>query len=168
MIYNPYDLVNLIINDQPFNGRPIAFDSEVTNQKTMTNAFGKVVKPTVVMTMCPDCGQGFQLEIQLPDPPFPAVVCNCPTCRPAPPPLTDPFINPVETGRVPVVELDPLIHDIKQPLVAAGNVAEQFVVATPPLRQVPLVTKPAQRPAPLPPAEGVGEEFDDHDLLDES
>ncbi len=129
MNYNPYDLVQLVINGKQLTGRPFEFDSEVVNQKTMTNAFGAVVKPSKVMTMCPDCGQGFELAVKLGDPPFVAVELSCPICKPTPPPIQDPFINPVKTGRIQAFELDPLLQDPKKPLSQeVGSVSDRFTI----------------------------------------
>jgi hypothetical protein len=115
-VYNPYDLINLSINGKPMHGRVVALDSDVTNQKTMTNAFGALVKPLRLATMCPDCAQGFDFEFAFADPPFPTVVYNCPYCKPGPSPLTNPFVNPVSSGRVPEVELNPILHNLEKPL----------------------------------------------------
>lgn len=154
MNYNPFDLVPLTINGKPITGRPFQFDSDVVNQKTMTNAFGALVKPSKVMTMCPDCGQGFELDVKLGDPPFQPYAVACPICKPAPPPLQDPFVNPIKTGRIQAFELDPILHDPKQPLVEkAGTVADRFalpeespVVASPVPSVAPAAPQPTQRP----------------------
>jgi hypothetical protein len=193
--YNPYELVKLIINGTPIDGRPIQFDSEPVNQKTMMNAFGTFVKPSRVITVCPDCGQGLTIDLKLPDPPFPPVKYSCPRCRPKPAPLVDPFIDPLATGRVSVAELDPLLHNPDKPLpVSVGVVADRFKLPEPPERDLldllddaaapapPADTKPTYkgkkkpkkakdepaRDVPLPKAEGMAEERDIlDDLLDE-
>ncbi len=154
MNYNPYDLVPLTINGKSITGRPFQFDSDVVNQKTMTNAFGAVVKPSKVMTMCPDCAQGFELEVKLDDPPFQPYAVSCPICKPAPPPLQDPFINPVKTGRIQAFELDPILHDPKRPLAERdGTVADRFALPEVPtvVSPVPSVVPDAQQAAQVPP-----------------
>ncbi len=164
--YNPYDLLQLLINGKPITGRPFAFDSEVVNQKTMTNAFKALVKPTKVITICPDCGQGMELDVLLGDPPFPVLEYNCQQCRPGPPPLVDPFINPFTSGRVAAYELDPIARDPSKRLeVPTTTVAERFVL---PVEE--LILNPT--PAPVAPETAeteLGEEkdFDDSDLIED-
>lgn len=118
MQYNPYDLVLLIVNGRQMYGRPVSFDSDVVDQKHMKNAFGKYVKPTQISSTCPDCGQGFIIDVKLSEPPFSAYQCLCPVCKPSPPPMLDPFINPVTTNRISVNELDPILHNITDPIPA--------------------------------------------------
>lgn len=142
MNYNPYDLVPLLINGKPITGRPFMMDSDVVDQKTMKNAFGVLVKPSKVMTLCPDCLQGLEVDVKLGEPPFKPVVYSCKYCKPAPAPSVDPFVNPVKTGRVPAQELDPILHDPMKPLAETkGTVADRF--------QVPIET-PIAAPAPIP------------------
>lgn len=148
MNYNPFDLVPLLVNGKPITGRPFVFDSDVVDQKKMTNAFGKLVKPAKVMTICPDCSQGLEVTLELGEPPFEPFAHSCPYCKPAPPPLVDPFVNPVKTGRVPPQELDPILHDPNKPLLSGeGTVADRFVV---PVLEAVVVTEPQPAPAPAP------------------
>jgi hypothetical protein len=187
--YNPYDLVKLIINGKPIDGRPIAFDSNIINQKTMKNSFGAFVKPIKAVTVCPDCGQGMTVDLRLPDPPFLPVSHSCPQCCPAPPPLIDPFVNPLQTGRVPIAELDPLLHNPDKPLKEQPSpVAERFVIPEKALPSPGLSPEPAAgscegelvpatataktqtgRVVPLPPVEEIAEEvdFDDSSMVDD-
>ncbi len=156
MNYNPYDLVPLLINGKPMQGRPFEMDSDVVNQKKMTNGFGALVKPSKVMTMCPDCSQGLEVDVRLGEPPFEAVVHTCPYCKPAPPPMVDPFVNPVKTGRVPAASLDPILHSPDKPLSSVGagesvadrfNIPEEVVVASPVPSETPAAPTPAAKPA---------------------
>jgi len=112
MQYNPFDLISLIINGHDCYGRPIAFDSDIVNQETSKNSFDKYVKPIQISTTCPDCGQGLILDVRLSDPPFAIHICNCPLCRPIPPPMLNPFTNPIISSRISENELDPLLHNI--------------------------------------------------------
>ncbi len=147
MNYNPYDLVALLVNGKPIQGRPFAFDSDVVNQKKMTNAFGSPVKPIRVMTMCPDCCQGLELDVKLGDPPFEPFVASCPSCRPGPVALVDPFVNPVLTGRVTPQDLDPTLHDPVKPLAASeGSVAQRFAMPSPAPGEAQKVPAPATAP----------------------
>lgn len=117
MSYNPYDLIPLLVNGQDLHGRPIEFDSDVANQQTMENSFGNPVKPTKISTCCPDCGQGLEFELTLGDPPFSAVEVICYHCNPEAPAPADPFMNPLEDGRVPDHDLDPLLHNPNEQVV---------------------------------------------------
>lgn len=133
-MYNPYDLVPMLINGQEIHGRPIEFDSEVADQNAMTNAFGNVVKPSKLSSCCPDCGQGLEYDVYLDEPPFSAVQKICYHCNPAPGPQDDPFMNPITDGRIPEHELDPLLHDPGQQVIddEDSSVAERFKFDTVP------------------------------------
>jgi len=97
MTYNPYDLLQLCINGTEIYSRPIAFDSEVANSMTMTNASGGFVKPTQVSTICPDCGGGLVLDLpNLQDPPYPVLDFVCENCHPDAPEPINPFMNPLD------------------------------------------------------------------------
>lgn len=148
--YNPYDLVPLLINGQAITGRPFEFDSEVTNQKKMTNAFGAFVKPTKVATVCPHCAQGLLIDVKMGEPPFTPFVTLCQYCHPTPPPLPDPFINPVKSGRVSHTDLDPLLRELKPLAASEGSVADRFKLDVVP--EIPpeptLLPKPPKPPRP--------------------
>lgn len=116
-MYNPYDLLELLVNNQQMYGRPVEFDSEMVNQDTMRNAFGSLVKPSKVSTVCPDCGQGLEVSVRLGEPPFGIVAIKCEHCYPAPPPPIDPFMNPVKDGRIPIENLDPMLHKYNEPFI---------------------------------------------------
>lgn len=122
MEYNPYDLVTLRIGGQEIHGRPYEFDSQATNQQTMQNEFGGFVKPTHISTVCPECGQGIMVEnIKLPDPPFPVIDWVCPNCNPGVEPPVDPFMNPLDAGRVADYQLDPLLHNPDEQIMDDSN-----------------------------------------------
>lgn len=190
MNYNPYDLLQLKINGKPMHGRPFEFDSAVANQKTMKNAFGRLVKPTKLATVCPDCGQGLEINVKLDEPPFRVINYSCHHCHPAPKPLVDPFVNPLQSGRIPVADLDPLLHNPDKPLDkgSVGSVADRFEVPVAALPVAPSSVetdlapnvvrddkaqkKPEEKPKPersalLEKADGLSEEFDDTGLVDE-
>lgn len=129
MSYNPYDLINLVLNGKPTYGRPFEFDSDATDRKNMKNAFGNYMKPKAISTTCPGCGQGLIIQVNLPDPPFPPFVCQCIYCHPVALYMPDPFINPVESGLVEEHELDPMLVNINEPSVisdANTTVAERI------------------------------------------
>lgn len=179
MNYNPYDLVPMLINNKSIDGRPFEFDSDVKDQKTMKNAFGNFVKPTKVATMCPDCGSGLMVNIKLGDPPFTPVAYSCEYCHPAPPPLIDPFINPLLSGRVPEFNLDPILHDPTKPLSGSTATSESFLIPPttkpkPPKqpkspKQKPSVDLPVTESKPvLEKADGLSEEVDfDFDMVED-
>lgn len=134
MTYNPYDLITLIINDMEIYGRPFEFDSEVVDQIEMTNSEGNLVKPTKLSTICPDCGQGLEIEVELNGPPFGAVETICPYCNPEPEPIPDPFINPLDTGRIEAHNLDPLLYDLDSKQSDDGlTVAERMATKASPV-----------------------------------
>lgn len=114
--YNPYDLVPMIVNGEETVGRPFQFDSEAVDPQ-MRNAFGEFVKPSKLSTICPGCGGGLEIDVILGDPPFVPVEYDCPECNPDPLPMPDPFVNPLEAGKVSPHELDPLLHDPNKQIV---------------------------------------------------
>jgi len=117
--------VEMLINGRPMHGRPIAFDSDQTTPDSK-NAFGVYVKPIKLSTTCPDCGSGLVVNVKLPDPPFPKIVHTCEYCRKEVIQEFDPFVNPLETGRVATYELDPLLHNGDKILDDNLTVAERM------------------------------------------
>lgn len=114
--YNPYDLVNIKLNSHLTYGRPVEFSSQIVDQKKLTDAFGKVVKPTKISTTCSDCGQGFTLDVDLGDPPFAVPAINCPVCKPEVMVPKDPFIDPVEVGLIKEHQINPSVADVEKEL----------------------------------------------------
>lgn len=133
MNYNPYDLVPLVINGKATHGRPYEFDSDVVDQKNMKNSFGNYVKPSKVVTTCPDCSQAVHIDVKLGSPPFAAVEYSCSVCKPPPPVLLNPFVNPVKTGRVQAQDLDPLVKGMP----AADSVPVLPIAPVPPTKRQP-------------------------------
>lgn len=116
------------INGKPIHGRPIEFDSEITDFSKLKNAFGNYVRPKVLSTVCPDCGQGLVVTVALPDPPFPVIEHTCQYCHPYSEPV-DPFQNPIESQAISQQELDPLLHNINVDLKpTATTVADRLPV----------------------------------------
>ncbi len=120
MTYNPYDLVPVVINGTGTYGRPFEFDSEVVDSETMVNGFGKLVKPSKLSIMCPDCGAGFEIDVALGDYPFEPVIYNCLSCNPVRQVVDDPFMNPIDSQRISAIELDPYLHDYKSEIIDDG------------------------------------------------
>lgn len=118
-MYNPYDMVPMVINGVEMQGRPVEFDSDIADFDKMENAFGKLVKPKKLTTVCPNCGQGLEVHVVMGDPPFSPVEYTCEHCTPPKLVVNDPFNNPIESGRVPSSELDPLLHDLNEQIVPA-------------------------------------------------
>lgn len=175
-MYNPYDLLTIVINGEQTYGRPIEFDSEVKNFDTMENAFGCLVKPTKYSTTCPHCGAGLILDVLFDyEPPFRSVVDRCPICRPDDKIAFDPFVNPIENRRITKEDLDAVITEsdaieVPQTTVAdrmrnadAGILPEMPPIENPDLFSVSEYVKPA-----VDDAEGMDDEFDDdYDFDDE-
>lgn len=125
--YNPYNLVAMSINGTEIYGRPMEFDSEIVDFQKMINAFGYSVKPSKLSTICPSCGQGLEVVVSLPDPPFPVVEYTCQYCNPSITSISEPFNNPIETGRISQHELDPLLYDLSKKLQPSEqSVAERL------------------------------------------
>lgn len=136
MNYNPYDLVEINLNGMRTHARPYEFDSEVKNQHDMTNEHGKPVKPTKLSLACPQCGAGLNIDVRYGEnmnPPLPVLNFCCldfyPECpnaeRVTPTKLdVDPFVNPLESGRVKMEDLDPILQSGK--LESKGTVADRM------------------------------------------
>lgn len=109
-MYNPFDLIDISINNKPISGRPVLFDSEIVNYDSMVNAFGTIVKPTRLSTTCPDCGQGLLIDVVFDNPPF-SLKTNCYLCNPVKVEEVI-VINPVTENKIRVEELDPSINKV--------------------------------------------------------
>lgn len=79
-MYNPYDLIKIRINNHELYGRPVAFDSEPADSHTLLNKEGDIIRPTRITSVCPDCGQGLELEIRVENPPF-SMSYECHLCK---------------------------------------------------------------------------------------
>lgn len=77
---NPYDLLDLTVNGKAMQGRPTAWSSEIVDHYSLLGADGLPVVATRVITLCPDCSQGFEADVdreaQRP------IALDCPACRP--------------------------------------------------------------------------------------
>lgn len=192
MVYNPYDLVPVVINGIGTYGRPFEFDSEMVNADTMTNGFGQLVKPSKLSVMCSDCGSGFELDVVLGDYPFEPVVYDCLVCNPVRKMVDDPFMNPIDSQRISAHELDPYLHNFKSEIVDDGLTVADRLGSIPATQPEPLLEaevkprrnqkkpKKSKKPVKLPeqdfvnisavthiqPAEGLTEE-QDIDCLEE-
>ncbi len=193
-MYNPYDLMQITIDGQPTQGRPFQFDSYVHDQMTMKNIEGNLVKPIKLSTICPKCGSGMIINLPvLPDPPFDILNFSCIECNPPVEPMPDPFMNPVNAGRMGKSELDHLLAEdieIGDGLVsdkidldsilssgeeapkASGEKIDQNKHETPKVQDEPKEkpeNKPKSKPKPKPKTKPKPEvkEFDDSDLVDD-
>jgi len=160
--------VPLLIDGVSIDGRPIEFDSAVADYNTMKNAFGEYVKPSKVVSVCPGCGHGLVIDVKLSDPPFSPVKYSCQRCKPTPPALVDPFMNPLVSGRAQITDLDPLSHNLNKPLNDSDSlVGERFKI---PINDDLVLDTPNSilRSLPLEAADDISEEveFDDSDMLD--
>lgn len=143
MNYNPYDLIRIRINGQPTYGRPTQLDSTIVNQKTITNEFGKIVKPSRIVSTCVQCGHSVDATIRLNDPPFDIVDIICSRCKPPIDVFHDPFLNPLNSGRIAPSHLDTLAHSPRseieiiekpaiQKLEKIAKNPEEFILNKPP------------------------------------
>jgi hypothetical protein len=112
MKYNPYDLLPILLNGHKTYGRPVEFNSTVTDQKSMKNHFGEYVKPIKISTTCNECGQGYVLAIDLGDPPFGDIKIDCPVCKPVVSDDSDVFVDPVAVGVLKQHDLDSTLLDL--------------------------------------------------------
>jgi len=128
-ISSPYNLINLIINGSTIHGRPIAWDSAITDHHNLLNEHGGPIIPTRVITLCPDCRQTIEWEITTG-----VLEFNCPHCRPPLPPpvivpLEDPFRNPFLSGLIDFetinLDLISMLGEIPNDTVAS-RVANEF------------------------------------------
>lgn len=62
-MYNPYDLVKIKINGHDTYGRPVAFDSTPVDTHTLLNKEGLIISPVLLTSVCPDCGQGLEINV---------------------------------------------------------------------------------------------------------
>jgi len=128
-MYNPYDMVPMVINGEETVGRPIEFDAPIADFDKMEDGFGNQIKPIKLSTTCPGCGQGLIVTVTLLDPPFSPVRYSCEYCAPVEQDKTthDPFTNPIETGQISQSELDPLLHGQNEQVVPSeGSVADDW------------------------------------------
>jgi len=79
-MYNPYDLVKIKINGKETYGRPVAFDSDPINIHTLKNKDGELIKPILLTSACPDCGQGLEINISQGECPS-GVYIECHLCK---------------------------------------------------------------------------------------
>lgn len=167
-MYNPYDLLVVIINGEQTYGRPIEFDSEVKDQNTMENAFGRLVKPIKCSTTCPSCGAGLILDVMFDyEPPFRPVIDRCKICRPDDKVTFDPFVNPLESRRITKEDLDAVITEADSIPVPTTTVADRMQASAgilpelPPLENPDLFSVTEYVKPSIDEAEGMGDEVDD-------
>jgi len=134
--YNPYDILEISINGNKIHARPFQFDSEPSNYQTLENKEGRIIRPTKLASICPDCGQGLEIDIDLQDAPegwhqvstylsFNCYLCNANEVLV----IQDPFFNPLEDGRVEEKDIDPLLVGVGEHLAEAeGTVADRIMM----------------------------------------
>jgi hypothetical protein len=125
MEYNPYELLNINVNGQKAYGRPVEYDSSTTGPNSVKNNFGYYVKPIKMVTTCPDCGQGLELNVRYPDPPFPVVDFACYICK-SQSVVRDPFVDPLKSGRITLEDLNPHIYKHERHDLGDTTVAERL------------------------------------------
>ena len=97
MNYNPYDLVQVDMYGEMINARPIVLSGIVASNDFL-DPFGRLVKPEKVVLTCPSCGSYIELTLNYDDSPPYVGICGC--CEERKPKYIDPFVNPVECGRI--------------------------------------------------------------------
>lgn len=134
MNYNPYDILEVSINGNKIHARPFQFDSEPINLNTLENKDGRIIRPTKLVSICPDCGQGLEIDIDLKDAPegwhqvsaylnFNCYLCNANEVKE----IQDPFFNPLENGRIEEKDIDPLLVGVGEQLIETeGTVADRI------------------------------------------
>jgi hypothetical protein len=130
LMYNPYELLQITVNGKPIDARPCEFSGEIVSQNDFTDDKGRLVVPTKLSTVCPDCGRGLFLEVEFKEPPF-EHDCQCPDCHPEPVQAPDPFMNPVEEGRIPYEDLDPLQQSDEQLEEEDSSLADRLNIKQP-------------------------------------
>jgi hypothetical protein len=126
MDYNPYELLNININGKKAYGRPVEYDSGTTGPNSVKNSFGFYVKPIKIVTTCPDCGQGLELNVRYPDPPFPVVEFACYICRSKSQAVIDPFVDPFKGGNISLEDINPSIYKLERHDLGDTTVAERL------------------------------------------
>jgi len=130
-VSSPYALIHLVVNGKPIHGRPIAWDSVITDHHNLLNEHGGPIVPTRVITLCPECTKTIEWEVTTGILEF-----DCPHCRPPLPPpviipLEDPFRNPFESGLIDfeTVNLDliSMLSEIPNDTVA-NRIANEFLL----------------------------------------
>lgn len=159
--YNPYDLVSVKLNSHMTYGRPVEFNSPIIDQNKLTDAFGQIVKPTKISTTCPDCGQGYTLDVELGEPPFATLAINCPICNPVVSVPSNPFVDPVQIGLVKEHHINPSVGDVEKTLeqvetTVADRMPVEVVLPTEPIELEPVTDlEPVVKPVVDPTVEHV-------------
>ena len=183
-MYNPYDLVQLKINGHELYGRPVEFDSEPVDTHTMLNKDGNILRPTKITSTCPDCGQGLLFDVKVGDPPY-YIELDCYLCVVKTQPHINPFMNPIEDGRIKQSDIDPLLYnnenlidvatavsdrvsDFGQTGDAAPSKATKAAKRARKPKKGSSTKQPTKTAKPLEKAEGLTEEidFDDADMIE--
>lgn len=97
---NPYDLVDLVVNNLPVKARPFVFSGDMVDSVAMTDASGALVRPVRCVAQCPECGDCLEVDLAVGG--SRPVVIKCTSviaCRfHRSEPVFDPFFNPVAEG----------------------------------------------------------------------
>lgn len=106
MTYNPYDLLQVRVDGESTYARVLELDSVITDHIKSKNANGLFAVPSLAITTCPKCSQPIQVNLSLPQPPFPVSDLSCAECNPIPQSECA-FIDPIATGRMTLSDLTP-------------------------------------------------------------
>lgn len=131
--YNPYALVELIVNGLSTQGRPFEFNAEPVNANTTLDSSGQQIYPTQCAAPCPQCGDGLIITLpgQLSGPLrldcLDILECRLRKRAVAPALMIDPFRNPFLEGLMAVGDVDlTLVSALEIPQPPSGTVAERL------------------------------------------
>lgn len=79
IMQNPYDLIKIKINGKESYGRPVDFDSVPIDTHTLLNKDGVMIRPSVLTSICPDCGQGLVISVTVEEYPN-NIIKECELC----------------------------------------------------------------------------------------
>lgn len=153
--YIPYNQIEVLVGNERILARPFEWDSEPV-PGSGHNDQGKPVKPTKLSTICPHCGAGVIIDATLSGSDFfvvgsdgkfmPELSVPCEQCGAglvaAPPPLPDPFVNPITGGIIAEVELDPSLISVDK--VSLAEVDRAATVEPPKLTPAKPPPKPTK------------------------
>ena len=137
--YDPYALVNLVVNGKKCHGRPYQFNTERVDHNTLLDKDGKYIWPTRCTAMCPECCG--MLDIELTEPVLGEFALDCRSVTKcgihksiieATAPDTDPFINPFSNRLMVLDGIDvDLVNALSTPVIDRNiTVAERITKNT--------------------------------------
>lgn len=131
--YDPYGLVDFVVNGLPVQGRPFEFSGCPADANTTLDGDGQQIYPIKCVVSCPQCGDGLTVALSGPlAGPHRFDCLDVSECRvrkrkATPEPMPDPFRNPFLEGVMAVGDVDAdLVNALEIPAAPAGTVAERL------------------------------------------